>query len=146
VELASQLIHEPILTTKDLIARMQICDIMVASRFHGVVLPLALQKPVLSIATYGRKIGDVMSQCGLAAYHLEASKADVGHLMRAFQALVQDRHAIAQNLAVLTPKLRSSVNKQYEEVFDRSIACSAIPRSQVNRAADSVGLFSAIPS
>jgi hypothetical protein len=114
-----RIMQDPIVSTEDLIARIESCDMIVASRFHGVVLPMALQKPVLALSAYGRKIGDVMSQLGQAAYYLEARKADVGHLIKVFQALEQNRHSIAQHLEAVAPDLRSALNKQYDEVLER---------------------------
>ena len=61
---------------------------MIASRFHAIVLPFALQKPVLAIS-YGRKMGDLMSQCGQADFHFPMNEADLEHMKRAFQVLEQ---------------------------------------------------------
>ena len=114
--LAGRIIQDPILTTEALIARIQLCDLMIASRFHAVVLPFALHKPVLAIS-YGRKMGDLMSQCGQADFHFPMNEADLEHMKRAFQALEQNRRAIAEHLEGVVAGLRASLESQYEEVF-----------------------------
>jgi polysaccharide pyruvyl transferase WcaK-like protein len=100
----------------DLIDRIQSCDIMIASRFHGTVLPLALQKPVVAFS-YSRKIGDIMTEFGQAEYHRELAKADLVTMKQLFQTLEQNRHMIALHLGTVAAQLRDAVNKQYEVVF-----------------------------
>ena len=115
-DVAGRIIQDPIVTTEALIARIQLCDLMIASRFHGIVLPFALQKPVLAIS-YGRKMGDLMAQCGQADFHFPMNEADLEHMKRAFQALEQNRHAIAQHLESVVADLKASVERQYQAVF-----------------------------
>ncbi len=116
-DVACRIIQDPIVSTEDLIARIQLCDLMIASRFHGVVLPFALHKPVLAVSVYGRKIGDVMSECGQAGFHLRVDEADPEHMKGAFQALEKNRHAIAQHLESVVADLKASLERQYQEVF-----------------------------
>ena len=119
IDVARRIIQDPIATMEGLIARMQLCDLIIASRFHGVVLPLALKKPVLAISAYSKKIGDVMFQCGQADFHLGMNEADLEHMIRVFQALEQNRHAIAEHLESIVWGLRARLDRQYEEVFGR---------------------------
>jgi polysaccharide pyruvyl transferase WcaK-like protein len=125
VDVTSRIIQEPIVTTKQLIACINMCDIMIASRFHAVVIPFALRKPVLALS-YGRKVRDLMAECGQAAYHWELDEADVEDMKRAFQALEQDRHAIGQHLGVVGSEYRSRLDTQYREVFGRSKQASMV--------------------
>jgi polysaccharide pyruvyl transferase WcaK-like protein len=115
-DVSSRIIQEPIITTEDLVARILTCDIVVASRFHGVVLPFVLQKPVLGIA-YERKIGDLMFELGQADFHLPLDRADVTELIRLFRKLEQDRHAIARHLGTFVAEYRASLTAQYESLF-----------------------------
>ena len=116
-DVAGRIIKDPIATTEALIARIQLCDLMIASRFHGVVLPFALQKPVLGISSYGRKMGDLMAQCGQADFHLAINEADLEQMKRAFEALEQNRHAIARHLESVVADFKASLERQYQEVF-----------------------------
>jgi polysaccharide pyruvyl transferase WcaK-like protein len=126
-ELAGRIVQDPIRTTEALIERIQLCDVTIASRFHGVVLPFALHKPVLTMATYGRKIGDLMAQCGQARFHFMAGEADPEQLKRAFEALADDRHAIALHLERVVADFKARLERQYDEVFG--------PREQGRQAA-----------
>jgi polysaccharide pyruvyl transferase WcaK-like protein len=127
VDLAGRILHSGIATTEDLIARMQMCDIVVASRFHAVVFPFALQKPVLALS-YGRKMRDLMAACGQAAYHQELDKAEVGDMIRVFQALEHRRHSIAQHLGAVVSNYRSRVDDQYRAVCGGGKQASGILR------------------
>jgi polysaccharide pyruvyl transferase WcaK-like protein len=95
---------------------MEMCDLVIASRFHAVVLPFALQKPVLAIS-YQRKLRDLMADCGQASYHRELDKTDLTGLIELFRALEQRRESIAQHLGVVVSKYRSRLDEQYEAVF-----------------------------
>jgi polysaccharide pyruvyl transferase WcaK-like protein len=114
---AGRIIKDPVLTTEALIARIQVCDLMIASRFHGVVLPFALHKPVLAISAYGRKIGDLMSQCGQADFQLSINECDLEQMKTAFSALEQKRHAIARHLESVAADFKASLERQYDDVF-----------------------------
>jgi polysaccharide pyruvyl transferase WcaK-like protein len=116
-DVTSRIIQNPIRTVEELVARIRLCDIVVASRFHGVLLPLALQKPVLAVSLYSRKISDVMAELGQAAYHLPVDKAEVGEMIRMFRSLEQNRHAIARHLGARVADYRSKLARQYEDVF-----------------------------
>ena len=119
-DVAGRLLQDPIVTTEDLVAQMQRCDIMISSRYHAVVLPFVLQKPVLAISSYKRKIGDLMSEAGQGAYHLPMDRADVAQMIRSFRELERNRHSIAQQLEAFVSDYRSRLDSQYEEVFGPS--------------------------
>ena len=115
-DLAGRIIQDAVETTETLVSRFEQCDVVIASRFHGVVLPFALHKPVLAIS-YGRKMGDLMAQCGQAGFHLPMNEANLDCMKRVFQALEQNRHAIARHLETVVADFRASLERQYEEVF-----------------------------
>jgi polysaccharide pyruvyl transferase WcaK-like protein len=116
-DVAGQLTHEPISTTADLIEQIGACDLMITSRFHGVVLSLALYKPVLAITAYASKIRDVMSQCDLGDYCLTPKEAGLERMLSLFHKLEQNRSAIAHRLERLVEERRANVNRQYDQVL-----------------------------
>jgi polysaccharide pyruvyl transferase WcaK-like protein len=111
-----RIIQDPTKTTTALIASIRRCDIMIASRYHAVVLPYVLQKPVLAIS-YERKIGDLMAELGQADYHLSMDEANLGEMIRLFRRLELKRHSIAQHLGAVVADYSSRLTKQYETVF-----------------------------
>lgn len=105
-----------ILTTDDLIARMDECDIVIASKFHGVVLPFVLEKPVLAVS-YGRKIGDLMNEVGLGEYHRAMDKVSLDDLIAVYLKLEEHRYAIAHHLRSVVADYRVSLEEQYRKLF-----------------------------
>jgi polysaccharide pyruvyl transferase WcaK-like protein len=145
VSLAGRIIADPVDSIEEFIGRMQLCDIIVASRFHGVVLPFALRKPVLAIS-YGRKIGDLMRAFGQAAFHREITEANVGDIIGMFGALEEKRHSIAEELAKVASQYRSSLKQQYEEVFGRSADRRHGQEKKVTRIGDKAPLARTVPA
>lgn len=112
-----KLIREPtIRSLGDLRSELVDLDLMVATRYHGILLSLALHKPVMAIA-YHAKAGDLMEWFGLGAYMMDAENFSVEALIERFPLLEQQRESIAIALRHQTPDFKSAVMAQYDEVF-----------------------------
>ena len=134
-DVSNRIIRDRIATTDELVARILRCDLMIASRYHAVVLPFVLRKPVLGIS-YERKVGDLMSDMGQGDYHLPMDQADVREMIRLFQALEQNRDSIIKHLGEVVSEYRCSLARQYEYVFGRFAGEArrpeGIPRAERN--------------
>ena len=91
-------------------------DMMVATRYHGVLLSLALNKPVLAIA-YHRKTRDLMHWLGLENYVVEGDTFEARELIELFPLLDSESSRIESSLEEKVPELKSAVLTQYDEVF-----------------------------
>jgi polysaccharide pyruvyl transferase WcaK-like protein len=112
-----RLVGEPtILCLEDLRSAIAGLDIMVATRYHGVLLSLALHKPVLAIA-YHEKSRDLMNWLGLGDYVIGGDTFTVEALAERFQLLEEEGGSIASSLRQQTPDFQSAVQVQYDEVF-----------------------------
>jgi polysaccharide pyruvyl transferase WcaK-like protein len=112
------LIVEP--TTKtlgDLRSALAHVDIMVATRYHGILLSLALEKPVLAIA-YHSKSRDVMEWLGLGDYVIDGDDFSPSALAEMVSALEKERDSVTSSLREQLPGFRSAVQAQYDEVFE----------------------------
>ena len=89
---------------------------MVATRYHGILLSLALHKPVLAIA-YHEKSRDLMDWLGLGDYVIDGATFTVEALTERFALLEKESRSIASSLRQQTPDFQSSVQAQYDEVF-----------------------------
>ena len=71
------IIDEPICSVENLLSQIVATDIVVATRFHNVLLALLCDKPVISIS-FHHKCESLMSAMGLAEYCLDINdlKAD----------------------------------------------------------------------
>lgn len=73
----------PVHTLEDLLACIARTDLVVASRFHGVMLPYLLGKPVLALA-YQAKTSDLMAALGLPDHALPIEGLTVEALLDGF--------------------------------------------------------------
>jgi len=112
-----ELIVEPTIHGLDeLLAALSELDVMVATRYHGILLSLALHKPVLAIA-YHEKSRDLMNWLGLGDYVIDGDTFTVEALTERFPLLEKESRAIRSSLRQQTPDFQSAVQAQYDEVF-----------------------------
>jgi polysaccharide pyruvyl transferase WcaK-like protein len=113
-----RLIVEPIFQSlDDLLRALAGLDIVVATRYHGILISLALQKPVLAIA-YHDKSRDLMEWLGQGDYVIEGETFRVDELIERFAALDEHSASIAISLRAQVPEFKSAVQAQYDTVFN----------------------------
>src|SRR6202030_926509 len=78
------IIDEPIWSVDDLLSQIVATDIVVATRFHNVLLALLCNKPVISIS-FHHKCESLMSQLGLDKYCHDINHMNVDELIEQFQ-------------------------------------------------------------
>ena len=91
-------------------------DFVIATRFHGTVLSLLMERPVLGIC-YQDKTFEVMDCYGLAEYavHLETFQPD--DLIDKFAALAQNKDKIAEILKATNVQQETALSEQYDRVL-----------------------------
>jgi polysaccharide pyruvyl transferase WcaK-like protein len=93
-------------------------DIVVATRFHGVVLSLLAGRPALSVS-YQQKNDSVLADLGEARYALDVHRFSLADLDQRFDELWERRHAYQARLAGYVRQQRARLDAQYDEVFAR---------------------------
>jgi colanic acid/amylovoran biosynthesis protein len=91
----------------------------VATRYHGIVLSLALDKPVLAIA-YHSKSRDVMEWLGLGDYVIDGDDFTADALLQLVSVLQVESDSVTRSLEEQLPRFRSAVQSQYDAVFELS--------------------------
>src|SRR5262249_18444981 len=81
-----RVIDEPAVSVEELLPQIAATDIVVATRFHNVLLALLLNKPVISIS-FHHKCVSLMEEMGLSAYCHDINHMDAGRLIEQFQDL-----------------------------------------------------------
>jgi len=81
-----RLVDEPIASVDDLLRQIAATDLMVATRYHNVLLALLLRKPVIAIA-YHHKCTSLMSRMGLSEYCLPLDRLNPAVLIERFSRL-----------------------------------------------------------
>ena len=123
-----QLISEPVFSVEQLLAQLATTDIVVASRFHNVLLALMLNKPVISIS-YDEKNDSLMTQFGLAEYRHSIERIDVDELVKQFITLEESTKSVKSHIKHKVEEFRRALEAQYESIFNKR-DCATAPTSQ----------------
>lgn len=100
----------------ELASAFSACDYVIAARYHCIVLPCLLGKPVLALA-YNRKQIDLMELMGQQAYCLDIDRFEVGELVERFERMQRDRDAICGQLRERVERCRRRLAEQYDRVL-----------------------------
>jgi polysaccharide pyruvyl transferase WcaK-like protein len=103
-------------TLEDLVSEIARADLVVANRYHGILIPLMMNKPVLGVA-YHEKSRALLEMAGQGDYVLNIADFTVEELMERFQALEANAAAIKKQIAERMASLREALERQYDTVF-----------------------------
>jgi polysaccharide pyruvyl transferase WcaK-like protein len=115
-DLEKHLIDYSVRSFEDLVAAISMTDIVVATRFHGVVVSYLLNRPVLGIA-YAVKTNDLMEQVGQGEFALDILRLDLQSLQERFLALESRKAAIKAALARHIAGHRQALDVQYDRIL-----------------------------
>lgn len=103
-------------TVDELLAAIAKTDLVVSSRFHGVVLSILLNKPVVALS-YHEKIANLMDDMGQGEYCLDIGTFQPETLMAKVAALERNQEQILATLRTKTTACRIHLEEQYVRVF-----------------------------
>jgi len=116
---AGRVIDEPIESVEGLLRQLAATDLVVATRFHNVLLALLLNRPVIAIS-FHHKCTSLMRQTGLSEYCQDIDRLNSGWLFEQFSQLEENagnvklmiaervetnRHALAEQYAIILRKI-----------------------------------------
>jgi polysaccharide pyruvyl transferase WcaK-like protein len=104
-------------TVDELVNRLAQADILVATRFHGLVLPLMLGRPALGVC-YHRKMSDVLQGTGLSGFHVRFDELDAARLTQMLQAMETRRDELQETVRSRVMQYRHELDVQYERLLD----------------------------
>jgi len=113
-----RIIDDPVSSVEQLIAQLATVDMVVATRFHNILLALMLNKPVVAVS-YHEKIPSLMSGVGLAEYCQTIDDLDVQRLVAQFIKLEQNREVLKPLIEQKAEEYRKALDEQYEYIFNR---------------------------
>lgn len=102
---------------RDVLGELSRTDLVVATRFHNILLSLMLERPTISIG-YSDKNDALMADFGLDAYCHDIETFRVDSVMGQLSELVRLPHPSPADLALRLAGARSSLNTQYDELCD----------------------------
>jgi len=92
------------------------CDVLVASRYHGVLLAQLLHRPVIALS-YHKKIEALMADAGQSKYCLDINGFNVETLVERFENLVADRKNVEMILTNKAREFRALLDQQYDKIL-----------------------------
>ena len=111
-----RVIDEPVFSVDNLLSQIASTDIVLATRFHNVLLALLCNKPVISIS-FHHKCKSLMSAMGLSAYCLDINSLKADKLIEKFCEVEKNalelKHLIKQRIR----ECRRKLDEQYNDIF-----------------------------
>ena len=112
----THVIDEPICSVEDLLTQLVATDIVVATRFHNLLLALLCNKPVVSIS-FHHKCRSLMNVMGLSKYCLDINDLTADKLIEQFCDLETNANKIKSIIKEKVIKLRTALDEQYSFIF-----------------------------
>jgi polysaccharide pyruvyl transferase WcaK-like protein len=111
-----RIIDEPINSAEDLLSQIAATEIVVATRFHNVLLALLCDKPVIAIS-FHHKCKSLMSSMGLSDYCLDINDLKADRLIEKFCYLETNANKIRPLIKEKQAKFREELDEQYKLIF-----------------------------
>jgi polysaccharide pyruvyl transferase WcaK-like protein len=111
-----RIIDEPALSVQQLLPQIAATDVVVATRFHNVVLALLLNKPVISIS-FHHKCASLMEEMGLSEYCHDINHMNARGLIEQFQELERNAEKLKTVIRQRVEQSRKALDEQYNLIF-----------------------------
>jgi polysaccharide pyruvyl transferase WcaK-like protein len=105
-------------TVQELMSTIVDVDVVVATRFHGILLALHALRPVIGVC-YFQKSHDLLRRFGQDEYAIAVDDLDAEKLAQKFARLAQNRSALLERIRQEDLQLQAELERQYGELFSR---------------------------
>jgi len=114
--LKSRIANTPAQSVREIVTQIAATDVVVATRFHNLLLSLVLERPVIAVS-FHHKCASLMSEMGLAEYCFDIHAVDAGSLIDGFERLENNRDDVKRVITDGVARNRQALHEQYEHVF-----------------------------
>jgi polysaccharide pyruvyl transferase WcaK-like protein len=114
---AAKLMIRVPMTVQELLEVLRQADIVVATRFHGILLSLLMARPTVGICYY-RKSRELLSEAGLLSYAFDIDGVDAEALESAVMRLIDVGDDVSRTVTLCTQAYRDALEGQYKTLFD----------------------------
>jgi hypothetical protein len=111
-----RIVDDDILSVTDLLSQIAATDVVVAPRFHNLVLALMLDKPVMSVS-YDAKTDSLLERFGLGQYRQPIGDLNVGRLIEQFIDLEARFQPLRRGLRRTAEEYRGALQMEYPVVL-----------------------------
>ena len=115
-ELKRHVFERRIKSFDDLVASLRSAEMVIATRFHGIVISYLLNKPVLGIA-YAAKTRDLMMQMGQGEFALDIFQLDLERIQERFVQLETRQPELKVEISQRVTRHYQVLASQYDEVL-----------------------------
>jgi len=112
-----RIIDEPARSVEQLLGQLAATDIVVATRFHNVLLALVLNKPVIAIS-FHHKCASLMRDMGLAEYCHDINYMNADRLIEQFQDVEKNVEKLKPVIRQRVEQSRQALDEQYDLIFN----------------------------
>src|SRR5262249_6923212 len=120
------IIDEPVSSVEGLLSQIAATDLVVATRFHNVLLALLCEKPVISIS-FHHKCESLMSAMELSAYSLDINVLKADRLIEKFCDLEKNAVKLKPLIRKKTREFREVLDEQYRIIFNDMWPAPSVP-------------------
>lgn len=112
----SRIIDGPVASVEQILSEVVETDIVVATRFHNVLLALLLNKPVIAIS-FHHKCASLMSQMGLSEYTHDINSMNADRLIEQFLDVEKKNDQLKLLIRERVEQSRKALDEQYNLIF-----------------------------
>lgn len=103
-------------TVAELLALLNRADIVIATRFHGILMALLLGKPTVGICYY-RKSREILAEAQMSDFAFDIDDIDSAAVVEAVRRLALSMDATQAVIRLRTSRLRARLDQQYETLW-----------------------------
>jgi polysaccharide pyruvyl transferase WcaK-like protein len=111
------IIDEPAISVEQLLSQLAGTDMVVATRFHNILLSLLLNKPVISIS-FHHKCASLMNRMGLSEYCQNIEQLNAEQLIEQFCRLKDNADGLRDTIREKVEGCREALEEQYGLIFE----------------------------
>jgi polysaccharide pyruvyl transferase WcaK-like protein len=111
-----RIIDQPALSVEQLLPQIAATDIVVATRFHNILLALVLNKPVISIS-FHHKCASLMAEMGLSEYCHDINHMNADTLIQQFQDVERNAEKLKPVIRQKVEQSRKALDEQYSLIL-----------------------------
>jgi polysaccharide pyruvyl transferase WcaK-like protein len=112
----SEIVDDRIDSVEDLLDQLADTDLVIAPRYHNLLLAMMLNKPVISLS-YDPKNDALLEGVGLARFCQPLDEMDVDKLIKQFIEMEKNLRALADPLPKKLMEYRTLLDQQYIRVL-----------------------------
>jgi polysaccharide pyruvyl transferase WcaK-like protein len=115
-ELPDALLAEPTRALDHALEQIMSCDMVVASRLHGVILSFLCHRPVMAVS-YQEKVDSVVDQFEQRRYRVDIDLSGADELLHCARQMLHEREGVQADVRARAQSHATRLQDQYDRLF-----------------------------